>query len=498
MRFVELSAHPFANATVACEPSNVQASLSVLDCPSSLDRAVVEHRSLERQDPHRLADNNTPACSLSQRTLRAVSDNAIPVTPIRVARATSAVASGRTVSLPHNHARVHAPLVEDTRVSSRSASLPQNTLRTVNLIDRFPSPPVQANQSASKRAAWSLFPGVNMPASSTLAVSSINTGPIDRHKGRQRRACLPDQSPPPDACRAVNTLAAPPANLADASMPRTQGSTLEQGAMLSESVTPSRAHSINSSQTRYFSAASTCGPSSTVRTPGLIPCFSTEAEVARQQHRSHATSVLNALPGSHRSPRILHVPSLSESGRRATASGPASGEDVYASPIPAPVTVTSYGKLCRHRLAQAIQPLGGNRGYPALADLGRNIAQLDGNGNDVATVISHTTPNHNPTFAREPLSQTLSHNSEALHSSHVRNVHRARPTWRTRMHRTRCWRCALHSQRVKGLQHVRKMLDWTCFCQFRAYEESSDDEVETLGTRPSRRELRARGGAGHG
>lgn len=57
-------------------------------------------------------------------------------------------------------------------------------------------------------------------------------------------------------------------------------------------------------------------------------------------------------------------------------------------------------------------------------------------------------------------------------------LHRAKGTWRTRMNRTKCWRCELHRCHKTGWAKVRKALEWTCLCRFKAYvEDSSDDEV---------------------
>lgn len=50
---------------------------------------------------------------------------------------------------------------------------------------------------------------------------------------------------------------------------------------------------------------------------------------------------------------------------------------------------------------------------------------------------------------------------------------RAKPTWRTRMQSTRCWRCELHRCHKRGWARVRRALEWTCICRFRAYEEET-------------------------
>ena len=63
---------------------------------------------------------------------------------------------------------------------------------------------------------------------------------------------------------------------------------------------------------------------------------------------------------------------------------------------------------------------------------------------------------------------------------HVRDQHQRAPrgTWRTRMQRTHCWQCELEGGRDHGWVRLRRLLDWTCFCRFHAYEsDDSDDDM---------------------
>jgi hypothetical protein len=170
---------------------------------------------------------------------------------------------------------------------------------------------------------------------------------------------------------------------------------------------------------------------------------------------------------------------LSEQDERATAILSFDGDGV---PL-MPVTVTSYGALCSHKLVKRLAAqdrVATNNTYIPLT-------QLDGHARNHSISLR-------PSHELEP---TYSHDHrpdehETAHSLKLHNLIRAKGTWRTRMQRTRCWRCALHDSRVKGWQRAKKMLTWTCFCRFRAYEEDSEDEEREREERL--REMGVRGG----
>lgn len=95
--------------------------------------------------------------------------------------------------------------------------------------------------------------------------------------------------------------------------------------------------------------------------------------------------------------------------------------------------------------------------------------------------------------------------------NHIRNKQRhplyAQGTWRTRMKKTKCWRCELESRRQASTEALRDLservgssraiwkhrwdrvnarLRWTCFCRYRAYEDDgseSEDEIREVETR---------------
>ncbi|KAK4543017.1 hypothetical protein LTR36_006015 [Oleoguttula mirabilis] len=96
-------------------------------------------------------------------------------------------------------------------------------------------------------------------------------------------------------------------------------------------------------------------------------------------------------------------------------------------------------------------------------------------------------PQPPPHSTTTPTTRTISPHGtlspyNTFHPAHLRNVGRAKGTWRTRMSRTKCWRCELHNCRKTGRARLARMMEWTCFCRFRAYDpDSSSEEEEGLG-----------------
>lgn len=81
--------------------------------------------------------------------------------------------------------------------------------------------------------------------------------------------------------------------------------------------------------------------------------------------------------------------------------------------------------------------------------------------------------------------------------NHIRH-HRhnpARGTWRTRMKRTKCWRCELEARRNASAEAMHKLfnrrswehkwhatkakLRWSCFCRYKGYDDEEDEEEES-------------------
>ncbi|KAK0314368.1 hypothetical protein LTR01_001191 [Friedmanniomyces endolithicus] len=163
-------------------------------------------------------------------------------------------------------------------------------------------------------------------------------------------------------------------------------------------------------------------------------------------------------------------------------------------PAITPVTVTSYGHLCPHKLAShRAQPPN-----PPITTL-HTLPQLDGHGGGGHNSADHSPSLHltNHTYSNSTIqphslvSATQQRGApNAVDDARLHGLIRAKGTWRTRMGRTRCWRCSLHDSKLKGWARLRRTAEWTCFCRFRAYEEDGEDEGE-------RRWGGEEGGGGH-
>ncbi|TKA40978.1 hypothetical protein B0A54_07891 [Friedmanniomyces endolithicus] len=151
-------------------------------------------------------------------------------------------------------------------------------------------------------------------------------------------------------------------------------------------------------------------------------------------------------------------------------------------PAITPVTVTSYGHLCPHKLASHLAQAH-NQPVTTLPTL----PQLDGHGGAGHNSADHSPSLHltNHTYSNSTIqphslvSATQQRGApNAVDDARLHGLIRAKGTWRTRMGRTRCWRCSLHDSKLKGWARLRRMAEWTCFCRFRAYEEDGEDEGE--------------------
>ncbi|KAK3675905.1 hypothetical protein LTR78_004097 [Recurvomyces mirabilis] len=187
----------------------------------------------------------------------------------------------------------------------------------------------------------------------------------------------------------------------------------------------------------------------------------------------------------------------------ATGSIPTAGRrDENTAPTSRPSTGTWGGKIqhCKHnRSIIPSFPLPPSSRQPA------SLIQLDGHGHDTDRNPCHqisnntittlsttpppptTQPRQQPSAADlhlppiSPAQSPSQHNNDDRQTVHIRHLHHFRAgTWRTRMGRTRCWRCALHESRLKGWARLRRMMGWTCFCRFRAYEEESEEEEREM------------------
>jgi hypothetical protein len=209
----------------------------------------------------------------------------------------------------------------------------------------------------------------------------------------------------------------------------------------------------------------------------------TAAESAAHRQTEQERAIANGAVRFFRLSSGQEFQSGEDSASNGVRDGSAENNDFSITPI----TVTSYGRLCPRKLVEQ---------YSVTADATPSIGltpmtQLDGHNHEHDHSISPR-PSHEAEASFEHDHRPDEH--ETSHSIRLHKLVRAKGTWRTRMQRTRCWRCALHDSRVKGWQRIRKMLTWTCFCRFKAYEDDSEDEEREREQRV--REMGVRGGLG--
>ncbi|KAK5113824.1 hypothetical protein LTR62_003208 [Meristemomyces frigidus] len=174
---------------------------------------------------------------------------------------------------------------------------------------------------------------------------------------------------------------------------------------------------------------------------------------------TYSTTIAEAIPR-------LHIENMRQRGTRAQA-----------------VRQKSSGASCKHSKCG----LGQRTRSPTTFTL----QQLDGHGRDTdlpSTPLDPTTTRSTPQLVSPASHETVNttHTTRTGHDScgrdgrtiHVSHLRRAKGTWRTRMQRTRCWRCALHESGLKGWKRLRRMAEWTCFRCYRAYDDEEEEEVE--------------------
>lgn len=209
--------------------------------------------------------------------------------------------------------------------------------------------------------------------------------------------------------------------------------------------------------TRYFSASSDA-----LATSVLSPLIGTGPA---QNQLQHLRAVENGAPKVTAARTLTAAYQRQANGQTSPGLSGASNGTTQAAPncpTPArpatqkenafpltPITITTHGTLCPHGKTTTPAP-------PAPLN---------------PPLIRSATPDPIPNLDGQSVSP---HD----HPQHLRNIGRAKGTWRTRMQKTRCWRCEMHRYRMTGWARLRRMSEWTCFRRFKAYDEESEDERE--------------------
>jgi hypothetical protein len=94
----------------------------------------------ERQLLDRRCRSNSANASHAQRALGAIDGNAIPINPARAIRARS-VSLPQRMTVPKVDLASRLPVRDTVQPSQSAAAYPSDTLRTIDMIESFPSPP---------------------------------------------------------------------------------------------------------------------------------------------------------------------------------------------------------------------------------------------------------------------------------------------------------------------------------------------------------------------
>lgn len=396
-RYGGLEDHPFNSAPaarVATLPgeSATQPTPTIRIEPSSPAEDATLHHTCPGSRPDRPCERHgaprTEPLSPSQRALSELSSNAVCVDSIHV----ESVRARRTSSVPDSQFRSPTP----SHASPRPVSYPTSTVRTVELLEAFPPPPSRsrarpsidemAQGPASTPPRLSLFPKTSRariekeqatqhkkPLDATLqgVVEHAKRGRGVEHHPANGQPSFPSEP------GFSQELPAGSADFDDGSADDAHGPSVrgERSSRYRVSGTPIYAsdaaslqsfdrrtedaeaeaasrQSSRSGSSRYFSASSTAltsqaspsAPNAVATAPAVkSPSRVVRSERSSQRNRAVANGALR----------------FGSRDREQTVEGQAAAMGMAELRRMVPVTVTSYGRLCRHRLARIEQDYDG-------------------------------------------------------------------------------------------------------------------------------------------
>lgn len=559
-RFGRLETHPFASARSDTE-HEATADITSIDVePAELQPqhhvGVAPVQQAGGNQAPRVASlpllESVRAVSPSQRALQALSGTAVPVTPERARLQTALARNRRSVALPKSHRH-------GLNQSSRSNSAPVNgdlSARTADLLEQFPAPPdgeSAVRLKPLKRRALSLSVFPRQQPQPQLATDSLcdGQGTIQSTAGGSCESLRSTYRTTTDSCtHYYSNDIATTATVSDvqslptvdnAEVPQTRASGYlpgnEQSFPVVRRDSPISRPATGTSS--YFSAASTA-----LRT---VARSQTQRQNSEQLQRAVANGADRFGERSSTALKQISVPVDRRPNR-----------EENQTPL-TPITVTkAEGEYCPHKLAKLRK---GNDERFLLAQRDATQQQLDGTAPapppravltnpETFTPAANSTPQVDgaadrypseapatpTTYLGLPVRQPPQHQATsatpavvsatdfAIPSAtrtqrdsipslgapssrlHTR-ITPARPaygTWRTRMKRTKCWKCQLAARRQEAAAYVRRYstmvregkgseddgngrcgrlkacLRWTCFARYAAYHdgESSEDERE--------------------
>ncbi|KAK3707575.1 hypothetical protein LTR37_012070 [Vermiconidia calcicola] len=495
--------------------------------------------------------------SPSQRALQAATGNVIPVSPQRAQRVQAVASNpSRSVSVPNASLRaIQTPTARAEGNGLPAAE--NGTMRTIELIEQFPVPPnltaeASRGSGAARTSGLYLFPRTNdqdpevlstakqdlpwmrvkrRPRANAISVHSTTTNTPSKAPNRavsghsqsgnvagrtiQRDEDLTSIDEPArpsirgESSTRYRHSGTPVYNEEAASLRSfdAEDDHVSQHRLTAENAGPIRVASAQTTTSRYFSAASTA-----LGTRALSP---TKTQTWQNEHaRALANGALRFGSGSGSANRSGGSSTSAPPVRPAAA--PVSDENTF--PLtPVAVTRASQQALtCRHHradLASAERDRHRTTSTPVVAStaavggLGSSFDGTSPTQTDDDDYRPPVPPKNTIRLPPAPVSPPPAGPARSItitqqpsvesfaHRHHIRNQHRIydRGTWRTRMKRTKCWRCELKARQTASREALNKLnndfgvvwrrwwkktkarLEWTCFCKYKAYEDDDDD-----------------------
>ena len=502
-RFAELELHPFSSASALHV-----AETGAQDVDNGLNGSPEQHHTEHATQPGMKANldvvwtSDRRVLSPSQRALYAANGNAVPVSATRARRCSQASNTSRSICASEN--RIRSPILDHGLDSSNP--IDTLTMRTVDLIEQFPAPPVSQIEDArphigTRKSLLSIFPHFMTTARSpnerdsmqscnvvtdrlqkkSRVKTALSNSQTNMNGRRQSIAAVDEDLSAHDPGAFRNHCGRTASGEDDTHSPSVRGESIsrhrhsgtpvynsgsaslrsldmrDEAASVPSPTPPHRPMSAMTGNTRYFSAGSTA----------IVSQIARQSSSSREEQERRAVTN-GALRFAQRNVTQGHPAS--------PARNPVRSNDENNFPI-TPVTVTQAGKeQCPHRSNV----------------IARQRYDLDGPSPPTVTSPTPSAPlGPVATDFADPTAPPPAgtNDDEWLRQYHISQRHYG--TWGTRMKSTKCWRCELESRREASQEALTKQfkvwrgwahkthesLRWTCLCRYAAYEDESDEDV---------------------
>ena len=483
-KFAQLNAHPFHReefAEYTSTETNWVGPRLLQEPLRPLINDVTDLRQHSKQQAH------SRTLSPSQRALQAASGNAVLVSPLWAQRRTDASNAFRSASFPKE--RLRQPPQSPGSVAFQE--FPSDPASTDALIAQFPIPPTNDSREGRQRVLSLIqtpdnahernFPGfgseqrssslshmgdtssrtTRFDRISSYSRSGIPHGPIrqdELERESEARSTRYNEVVHDSGVVTGQACAAEDRQRAFSSQSNELEGLTASGMSRIDIAGDTRQWSALTGNSRYFSASSTALGTRVI---------SKTNDLDREQERRAVTNEALRFTAQNNIPPNdpVHVIANASTG------------DKNGFPM-APVTITQAAReYCLHCQALFLR---------------RHLYGLDGASPPLTLTSSATIDPLQPAIPNHPSLTSMHPTPDGESINHtVFLAHRGKHlTWRTRMNKTKCWRCELESRRTASSAalyrrywsckewagRVRERMRWTCLCRYQGYEDDSDED----------------------